>query len=150
MTTQSALAAVAEAAAGQTSPRAQTSEAAGVAQHDHDAAVTQAKAEGHKEGATAERTRLTTILASDGVAGNAARMSHALELAAGAPEMSSEQVVGLTTKHVPEAAASGSGLSLSERSEDADPIGASAGAGAETPKAGIDVNAIYQVHNGTR
>ncbi|MDN3719437.1 hypothetical protein QW131_10020 [Roseibium salinum] len=60
-------------------------------QADHDAAVANAAAEGRRAGASAERERLMAVLSAEGIAGNPARMNHALELAAEAPEMSAEK-----------------------------------------------------------
>jgi len=105
-------------------------ENAGISQADHDAAVTAAEAKGRKDGAKAERGRLSSILSSEGIKGNAARMNLALELAAEAPEMTADKVIDLTTKHVSDepAATSAAGMSLAERQSDADPLG-SAGSG---------------------
>lgn len=105
-------------------------ENAGISQADHDAAVTAAEAKGRKDGAEAERNRLSSILSSEGIKGNAARMNLAMELAAEAPEMSADKVIDLTTKHVSDepAATSAAGMSLAERQSDADPLG-SAGSG---------------------
>lgn len=71
--------------------QAQTS---GIPQADHDAAVAAART----EGATQERARIVGILSSEGVAGNAARMSMALELAADAPDMTAEKVAAHALK----------------------------------------------------
>ena len=89
---------------------------AGIPKAEHDKAVkdarTDGKAEGVEEGkklgAEAERTRLSAILSADGIKGNAARLTAALELAAESPEMSAEKVVAFATRNVPEQAASAS------------------------------------------
>ncbi|MCX2722605.1 S49 family peptidase [Roseibium salinum] len=107
---------------------APAAENAGIPQADHDAAVANAAAEGRRAGASAERERLMAVLSAEGIAGNPARMNHALELAAEAPEMSAEKVVAMTTKHVGAAADASADLSLDARQSDQDPIGEAAGA----------------------
>ena len=150
--TTSTLAAVAAAAAGPETSGGRAPEpesaVAGVSREDLSSAVQAAEARGRTEGATAERKRLQDILSAEGVAGNTARMAHAMELAAGAPEMTAEAIVELTTKHVKDGA---TGLSLADRASDADPLGANAGSaagGAGQQRAGMDVCAIYAKHNG--
>lgn len=121
-------------------------EIAGISQADHDAAVAAAEANGRKLGAEAERKRLSSVLSAEGIAGDATRMGHALDLAAVAPDLSADKIITLTTRHVGSSAGRTDGMSLEERRGDADPIGASAGA-AGGEKAGIDVSAIYGLHN---
>lgn len=62
-------------------------------------------AEGTKLGAENERKRLSTIMSAEGISGNAARLSAALDLASESPEMSAEKVIAFTAKNVPEAVA---------------------------------------------
>lgn len=89
-------------------------EPSGIPTATHEAAVKQAReegfatglVEGRKLGADAERNRLSTIMNAEGVAGNSARLSAALELAGESPDMSAEKVVAFAVKNVPEAAAS--------------------------------------------
>lgn len=149
--TQTSLAAVAGAAAGSspapTSPQASVADT--VSRADHDTGIAHADADGRKAGAEGERKRLMDVLSADGIAGNASRMNHALELAAEAPEMSADKIVSMTVKHIPESGAASTGANLADRVGDADPIGAAAVNGHEPVKSGIDACAIYAVHNGT-
>lgn len=109
---------------------------AGISQADHTKAVADARkaahgegvAEGLKEGkvagAAAERERLSAIIGAEGIAGNAARMVAALELANESPEMAAEKVVAFTVKNVAEG---GSSAALSERGNQPDSLGLAAG-----------------------
>lgn len=89
-------------------------EDAGIPKATHDAAVTQARTEGHaagveegrRAGAEAERTRIAAIVGAEGIQGNAARLTAALELAAESPEMSAEKVIAFAARNVPEQTAS--------------------------------------------
>lgn len=107
----------------------------GISKADHDAAVANATVEGRRAGATAERERLMSVLSAEGISGNSARMNHALELAAEAPDMPADKVVAMTTKHVGAAATTDDAASLSARESDQDPIGEAAGTPA--PKSGL-------------
>ena len=64
----------------------------GITTAEHEVAIAAATQEGMKLGAEQERSRLTAILSTDGIKGNGVRMSAAIELAADAPEMTSEKV----------------------------------------------------------
>lgn len=149
--TTSALAAVAQAAAAtvEESAGASVPVPSKATESDNTAAVAQAEAEGRKSGASAERERLAGVMSAEGITGNAARMSHALELAVNAPDMSADKIVSMTTTHVSGASDAPDGASLAGRQSDADPLGGSEGS-ADTTKAGIDISAIYQVHNGAK
>lgn len=73
-----------------------------VAEADHKTAMTAAceksKAEGHTLGATDERERLSAIINTDGIKGNADRMVAAFELATDAPTMSADKVAAHAMK----------------------------------------------------
>ena len=69
---------------------------AGISQADHQAAVTAAE----QKGATTERTRLATILGSDGVKGDSGRMIAAIDLAVKAPTMSATDVTAFVSANV--------------------------------------------------
>lgn len=129
---------------------APAAENAGITQAELAAAVAEATTTGQTAGASGERDRLMTILSAEGISGNPSRMSHALELAAEAPELSAEKVIAMTTKHVSAEATPAADASLASRQSDQDPIGAAAGSPAATAKTGMDVSAIYNVHNGKR
>lgn len=88
---------------------------AGVPQADHDRAVASARNEGEQAGAASATTRLSTVLRAEGIAGNAGRMSAALDLAIQSPGMSAEDVTKFVTAHTPEK--SGSAASLANREQ---------------------------------
>ncbi|RWF44288.1 MAG: S49 family peptidase [Mesorhizobium sp.] len=102
-------------------------EDAGIPKATHDAAVKQARAdgkaegiaEGTKTGAEAERTRLAAIIGAEGIKGNAARLSAALELASESPEMSAEKVVSFAAKNIAE---SGPSAALADRAAQPDSL----------------------------
>lgn len=73
---------------------------AGISQADHDAAVNTARVEGEATGAKAATDRLVAALGADGVKGDAARMSAALELAQKSPGMSGEDVAAFVAGNV--------------------------------------------------
>ncbi|AZO38765.1 MULTISPECIES: S49 family peptidase [unclassified Mesorhizobium] len=77
---------------------------AGIAKADHDAAVKAARAEGRAEGeAAGAKTvtdRLVSALSAEGVKGDAARMSAALDLARKSPGMSGEDVAAFVSANV--------------------------------------------------
>ncbi|TIV18903.1 MAG: S49 family peptidase [Mesorhizobium sp.] len=77
---------------------------AGIAKADHDAAVKAARAEGRAEGeAAGAKTvtdRLVSALSAEGVKGDAARMSAALDLARKSPGMSGEGVAAFVSANV--------------------------------------------------
>lgn len=91
-------------------------ENAGIPKATHDAAVKQARADGEAEGieegktlgAEAERTRLGAIISAEGISGNAARLSAALEYATDNPGATAEKTVAFATKHVAETGPSAS------------------------------------------
>ncbi|MFN4098158.1 MAG: hypothetical protein ACK4GT_00140 [Pararhodobacter sp.] len=80
---------------------------AGILQAEHEAAVSAARAEGKKEGASEASARLVTALGADGVKGDPGRMSAALDLAQKSPGMSGEDVAAFVVANV--SAASGKG-----------------------------------------
>jgi len=111
---------------------------AGIPRADHETAVSAARAEGEKAGADSERQRLAAIVGAEGVAGNAKKMSAAMELAAKSPQMSAEDVIGFVSANVtaapekPEAPSA----SLEDRASDRDPVG-EATAGGDKPTSGL-------------
>lgn len=149
--TDTSLAAVAGAAAGQkpVSEGATGAVADTVPRSDHETAVASAEIGGRAAGAEEERARLAAVLTADGIAGNLDRMNHAIELASEAPEMSSEKIVAMTVKHIPESAAT-TGADLAGRLSDSDPLGEVGGASPDKSAAQIDASAIYAVHNESR
>jgi signal peptide peptidase SppA len=102
-------------------------ENAGIPKATHDAAVKQARTEGHatghaeglKAGAIAERGRLDAIRNAEGIKGSPARLAAALDLAAESPDMAADKVVAFAVKNVPAEAAS---ASLSERGNQPDSL----------------------------
>lgn len=72
----------------------------GISQANHDQAVAAAREEGHAAGAQAATTRLAAALGADGIKGDAARMSAALDLATTSPSMKGEQVAAFVTGNV--------------------------------------------------
>ncbi|WP_319498073.1 hypothetical protein [uncultured Cohaesibacter sp.] len=146
---RSNLAAVAEAAAAQSGVSGeQTTADAPNAEQVSREEITAAEARGQEAGAAAERERLATILSAEGIAGNAARMSLAMELAGDAPGMSAEKVIGMATKYASADGQADSGMSLADRQADADPLGGAVDPGKGEAKGGIDTGAIYAKHNG--
>jgi hypothetical protein len=87
----------------------------GVAKADHDKAVATAraegKAEGIAEGAKAATDRFAAVLGAEGIKGDAARMSAAIDLAVKAPAMAAADVVSFVTGNV----GGGAGASLGEK-----------------------------------
>lgn len=81
-------------------PAAETD--AGITQEEHDQAVAAAEQKGFK----AATERLTGILSADGIKGDAARMTAAVDLATKAPTMSAEDVTGFVKANVAEKPAS--------------------------------------------
>lgn len=73
---------------------------AGISQADHEAAVTAARAEGKKEGASEASARLVTALGAEGVKGDPGRMAAALDLAQKSPGMSGEDVAAFIVANV--------------------------------------------------
>ena len=76
---------------------------AGISQTEHQAAVTAAE----QKGFAAANTRLATILAADGVKGDAGRMAAAIDLAVKAPTMSAADVTTFVSANVAAAAPAG-------------------------------------------
>lgn len=74
----------------------------GISQADHEKAVTSARSEGEAAGAKAANDRITAIVVAEGMKGNSARLSAALDLAAKSPSMSAEDVVAFVTANVAE------------------------------------------------
>ncbi|MER9355546.1 S49 family peptidase [Mesorhizobium sp. M0514] len=113
-------------------------EDAGIPKATHDAAVKQARtegkaegvAEGTKAGAEAERTRLAAIISAEGIKGNAARLTAALELATESPEMAADKVAAFAVKNVAE----GASAALADRAAQPDSL-ARAGTQQQAPKA---------------
>lgn len=85
---------------------------AGISQAEHEAAVTAARAEGKKEGASEATARLVTALGAEGVKGDPGRMSAALDLAQKSPGMSGEDVAAFIVANV--SAAAGKGKSAAD------------------------------------
>lgn len=102
---------------------------AGFTQADLDRARAEGKAEGQKEGATAALTRIGAIAGAEGVKGNGARLSAALDLAMKAPTMSAEDVVAFVSANVADAAPAKSPAALENRGNVPDSL-AAAGVGA--------------------
>ena len=102
------------------------------------AAIEAARAEGADQGRQEERARFAAVLSADGIAGNAQRMDAAVDLAAKAPAMSADDIIAHVGKHGASAEAAKSeskpGLSLAERNQVPDSLGAAAGAGAGSAK----------------
>jgi hypothetical protein len=73
---------------------------AGIPQADHDAAVKAARVEGEATGSKAATDRLVAALGAEGVKGDAARMSAALELAQKSPGMSGEEIAAFVSANV--------------------------------------------------
>lgn len=90
---------------------------AGIPKADHDAAVKAARAEGRAEGeasaSKAATDRLVAALSADGVKGDAARMTAALDLAQKSPGMSGDDVAAFVSANV--AAAKPAAASYEER-----------------------------------
>lgn len=106
---------------------------AGVPQADHEAAVSAARAEGRNEA----NTRLQAALGAEGVRGDAARMSAALDLAMESPEMSGAAIAAFVTKNV----AASAGAEATPEAHDKRVLGAGqALPGADKPNAGASVN----------
>ena len=146
---RSNLAAVAEAAAAQTGVSEPTgAQPTGQPKAATPTEITAAEARGQEAGAAAERERLATILSAEGIAGNAARMSLAMELASDAPGMSAEKVIGMATKYAAPDGQADNGMNLADRQSDADPLGGAVDPGKGEAKGGIDTGAIYAMHNG--
>lgn len=74
---------------------------AGISRADHEAALEAAKI----EAASTATNRLAGILGAEGITGDAARMSAALDLAVKSPGMSAEDVAGFITANVSASAA---------------------------------------------
>lgn len=77
---------------------------AGIPKNEHEAAIANAEASGRTAGAEAERTRMATILGSEGIRGDGARMAAALDLAVKSPAMSAEDVAAFVCANVAAAA----------------------------------------------
>lgn len=116
-------------------PAAETN--AGITTEEHTQAVVAART----EGAQAATQRLSTILGSNGIAGNAQRMSAALDLATESPNMAVDAVVRFASQvsAAPEASKEPSPAALENR-ESGDPLGAAmgtTGANGDKPKSGL-------------
>lgn len=83
---------------------APAAEVAGIPKADHDAAVASARSEGHAagvtEGAKAATDRFVAVLGAEGIKGDAARMTAAMDLATKAPAMSAADVVSFVAGNV--------------------------------------------------
>lgn len=77
----------------------------GITRTEHEAAVAAARQAGSADGAAKALARIGAIAGADGVKGNAARLTAALDLAAKSPAMSAEDVVAFVTANVAEAPA---------------------------------------------
>lgn len=73
---------------------------AGISQADHDAAVNAARDQGRAEGVQAATDRLAAALGAEGVRGNAARMSAALDLAQKSPGMDGAAIAAFVSANV--------------------------------------------------
>jgi hypothetical protein len=80
--------------------RAGGQQSAGISQADHDAAVKTAREEGRAEGAKAANERHAAALGAEGVKGNAARMSAALDLLTKSPARDGAAVAEFVTANV--------------------------------------------------
>lgn len=76
-------------------------ENAGFTQADIDNARAEGRAEGEKAGASAFADRISAIVGAEGIRGNAARLSAALDLSVESPGMSADKVVAFVTTNVP-------------------------------------------------
>jgi signal peptide peptidase SppA len=94
----------------ETSGAPAATEDAGISRADHDAAVKAAAETGRKEGAQAATDRLVAALGAEGVKGDAARMSAALDLAQKSPGMSGDDVAAFVSANV-----------ATSKADDADP-----------------------------
>lgn len=100
---------------------------ASISQAQHDSAVASARADGVKEGAQAERDRFAAIVSAEGITGNSARISAALDLATKSPGMSADDVVSFVTANVTGAAPATASAALANRiaaSGNSDALGA--------------------------
>ncbi|MCB8835946.1 S49 family peptidase [Aurantimonas sp. VKM B-3413] len=75
-------------------------ETAGISKADHDRAVAAARSEGETAGATSERGRIAAVIAAEGVEGNPAKISAAVDLAIKSPGMAAEDVASFVAANV--------------------------------------------------
>lgn len=73
-----------------------------ISQADHEAAVSAAETRGREAGMAAQLDRISGALAAEGVNGDGARMSAALDLARRSPSMSGADVAAFVTANVAE------------------------------------------------
>jgi len=97
--------------------------------------------EGTTVGATNERQRISSIISTEGIRGNAARLSAALELAVESPDLSAERVAAFTIKNVAEEAPS---ASLQSRANLPDSLAAISAGDQPVKKSGTDTWADFR------
>lgn len=116
---------------------APSAEAQGIPKADHDAAVKTARADGRAEGEKAGTDRLAAVLGADGIKGNAARMSAALDLAVKAPGMAAADVTAFVVGNVAEVADGDSFARRMSAQGNADTGSGSKGSKGQTPEAAV-------------
>lgn len=92
---------------------APAAEHAGISKTEHDAAMKAAADTARADGAKAATERLVAALGADGVKGDAARMTAALDLAVKSPGMSGEDVAAFVAANVPASAGAAAGYEAS-------------------------------------
>ncbi len=125
-------------------PKEPGANAGTITQANHDSAVSAARAEGEAAGAKASNDRFAAVISAEGVAGNATRMSAAIDLAIKSPGMSATDITTFVSANVaaaPAPAPAQSPASLAARGAAAatDPLaGSDQPAAAANAKAGWD------------
>jgi signal peptide peptidase SppA len=122
-------------------------EGAGVSKAEHDAAVKMAADTARAEGAKAATDRLCAALGADGVKGDAARMSAALDLAVKSSSMSGEDVAAFVVGNVASAKAGELTPASYEASRIAGAGLAAPGSGGEPQKSGLSARIDSQIAN---
>lgn len=99
---------------------------AGITQTAHDAAVKAASEKGVADGTKAANDRIAAIASTEGIKGDASRLSAAIDLAIKSPAMSAEDVAAFVTSNVNAAAPATASLAnrLRAASETTDALGA--------------------------
>jgi len=109
------------------------------------AAIANATADGRAEGAKAANARLGTILGAEGIRGDGKRMSAALDLATGSPDMAAEAVTAFVTANVAAATVTepNKQQAYDSRRQAAAPMAAPAAAAPAEQKNQLSASAIY-------
>lgn len=112
--------------------------ASGISQADHNAAVAAASKAGGTAGAAAAYQRISTIVSAEGIKGDGARITAAVDLAIKSPGMSAEDVAAFVTANI----AAGGGKKTSpaalENRQASDPLAIADQPDAGKAKAGWD------------